>query len=243
MATKYFCCYYDYRQKLAKLTDEQVGKVFRAAMLYAETGEISDLPFAESLVFDFIRYDIDQTKKEYERRCETNRANANRRKPSQATATDGNQAEATEANKNTNEKTNKKTNVVYDDKEKSPSAAVTEQEETIFGRYNELCPSLNPARNLTNKRREAIRELLTHYATDDITEGFRRAQNTPFLCGGGTKGWKADFDWLIAEEHFTRLLEGGYDEHQKNAAYSPDKYNDGGDFLSGIREEEYNEWT
>ncbi len=127
-------------------------------------------------------------------------------------------------------------------REKTPSAAVAGQEEIIFGRYNELCPSLKKADKLTGKHREAIRELLVSYTPDEIVEGFRRAQNTPFLCGGGSKGWKADFDWLVQEEHFTRLIEGGYDEHQKNTAYSPDKYDVGEDFMSMVREDEQQIW-
>ncbi len=116
-------------------------------------------------------------------------------------------------------------------KAEPPSAVAAEQEEMIFGAYNESCPSLKKADKLTGKRREAIRELLGTYTPDEIVEGFRRAQNTPFLCGGGKNGWIADFDWLIQEEHFTRLMEGGYDERQKNKGRQED------DFLAYLNDE------
>ena len=79
MAIEYFCCFHSYREKLSALTDEQTGRIFRAAMLYSETGEITELSPLESLAFNFIRFDIDQAHREYERKCEVNRANASRR--------------------------------------------------------------------------------------------------------------------------------------------------------------------
>lgn len=97
----------------------------------------------------------------------------------------------------------------------SPSAADAEIDK-VFDLYTELCPSLNEVRNRTAKRREAVRMLLEHHTVDEITEGFRKAESNPFLCGGGKNGWKADFDWLIQEEHFTKILEGGYENWQKN---------------------------
>ena len=111
MGTKYFCCFHAYREKLATLSDEQLGRVFRAAMLYAETGKLSELPQIETLAFNFIRYDIDRTCEEYERKCATNRANASHRNRSQATANDGDQAVAAEDNEKVKEEKNQiKTN-------------------------------------------------------------------------------------------------------------------------------------
>ncbi|MBP3292435.1 MAG: hypothetical protein J6N32_01665 [Clostridia bacterium] len=99
--------------------------------------------------------------------------------------------------------------------EPSPDTADAKVDK-VFDRYTELCPSLNEVRNRTAKRREAVRMLLEHYTVDEIMEGFRKAESNPFLCGGGKNGWKADFDWLIQEEHFTKILEGGYENWQKN---------------------------
>ena len=217
MATKYFCCFHSYLDTLADLTDEQVGRLFRAAMLYSKTGEIPELPATEKIAFGFMRHDIDQTHEEYERRCATNRANASHRKRTQATVTDGNQTKTTGANENVNasekENVNKKDDYVVIEK---PSPETAEAEvNRVFDLYIELCPSLNEIRNRTDKRREAVRKLMEHYTIDEIAEGFQKAEAIPYLCGKGKNGWKADFDWLIQEEKFTRLLEGGYDEREK----------------------------
>jgi len=79
MALEYFCCFHSYRDKLANLTDEQIGRIFRAALLYSDTGEVIELDPLESLAFNFIRYDIDKTHKEYELKCQKNRANIQKR--------------------------------------------------------------------------------------------------------------------------------------------------------------------
>jgi hypothetical protein len=47
---------------------------------------------------------------------------------------------------------------------------------------------------------------------DQFTRAVIKAQETPFLCGEGDRGWKADFDWFIANDrNVIRVLEGRYD--------------------------------
>lgn len=98
-----------------------------------------------------------------------------------------------------------------------PSSINSSQEETVFRSYCQLCPSLQTVSRLTPKRREAVRELLTQYTAEEITEGFRKAEATPYLCGR-VNGHPADFDWLIQPDNFTKLLEGKYDERHDPAS-------------------------
>ena len=37
-----------------------------------------------------------------------------------------------------------------------------------------------------------------------------------FLCGGGDRGWKAEYDWLITSANMLKVLEGKYDNDQSN---------------------------
>ncbi|MGA7785151.1 MAG: hypothetical protein WB997_10970, partial [Candidatus Acidiferrales bacterium] len=47
---------------------------------------------------------------------------------------------------------------------------------------------------------------------DDFREAVRRAAATPFLCGAGPAGWRANFDWIIANDtNYLKILEGRYD--------------------------------
>lgn len=75
-----FICQDSYIPKIAKFTDEEVGRLFRALMKYHATGEINELGDRESIAFDFIRGDIDQAEEAYSRKCEQAKANRNGRK-------------------------------------------------------------------------------------------------------------------------------------------------------------------
>lgn len=75
MALEYFPCYHSYRKKLAKLSDQEVGRLFRALLEYSEFGETKELTGRESIAFDFIADDISRAKLAYEEKCEVNRRN------------------------------------------------------------------------------------------------------------------------------------------------------------------------
>lgn len=80
MGLEYFPCYHSYGKKCEKLTDQELGRLFRALFRYSETGERQELAGRESIAFDFIADDIDRAKEAYEAKCEKNRANASERK-------------------------------------------------------------------------------------------------------------------------------------------------------------------
>lgn len=73
---EYFKCFYSYRTQMRRLSDEQVGQLFRALMLYAETGEEMELDAASGTAFDFIAADIDAAAAGYADKCATNKKNA-----------------------------------------------------------------------------------------------------------------------------------------------------------------------
>lgn len=75
MALTGFICHDSYLSKISKLTDEEVGRLFRALMTYHSTGEIVDVDGRESIAFDFIKDDIDRADEKYKEKCETNRRN------------------------------------------------------------------------------------------------------------------------------------------------------------------------
>ena len=75
MALSGFICHDDYLAKTAKLTDEEVGRLFRALMAYHATGEEKEITGREWLAFDFIREDIDRAEKAHDEKCRQNRRN------------------------------------------------------------------------------------------------------------------------------------------------------------------------
>ena len=75
MAMTGFICQDEYLAKCAKLSDQEVGRLFRALMEYHATGHEPELAGRESIAFDFIKEDIDKAEKAYAAKCEKNRQN------------------------------------------------------------------------------------------------------------------------------------------------------------------------
>jgi len=77
--------------------------------------------------------------------------------------------------------------------------------------------ALPALRAMTPERVARCRARLAH-ARDaraflvEFCEAVRRAASTPFLCGAGPAGWRANFDWFIANgTNYCKVLEGRYD--------------------------------
>lgn len=74
---KSFYLYNDSLKIEEKLTDEQLGKLFRAIIKYQE-GEEIELPFEIELVFDFFKNQFDRDLESYEKQCEKNKLNGSK---------------------------------------------------------------------------------------------------------------------------------------------------------------------
>lgn len=72
MAIEYFCCYHSYLKKCEKLSDQELGRLFRALMVFSATGERAELTGRECIAFDFIADDIDRAKETYAEKCRKN---------------------------------------------------------------------------------------------------------------------------------------------------------------------------
>lgn len=75
MAREYFKCFHSYKDKCKKLSDQELGRLFRALMEYSESGTAPDLTGRESIAFDFIADEIDRDKSAYAEKCRKNAEN------------------------------------------------------------------------------------------------------------------------------------------------------------------------
>lgn len=141
MAMTGFICHDDYLNKTSKLTDEEIGRLFRACMVYHSTGEVADLDGRESVAFDFIRDDIDRAEKAYAEKCETNRRNRNKG----TTADNGRQRSSTVDNDRQPTSTaagNKRTRTIkekekYIDEEDERAREVDDHERAVTDAFRE----------------------------------------------------------------------------------------------------------
>jgi hypothetical protein len=84
--------------------------------------------------------------------------------------------------------------------------------EELLAIYEAERGALPPAHIFTAERRgKCAQWLAAGFTADDFRAAVRRAAKTPFLAGAGERGWRASFDWLIADAHNARkVLHGEY---------------------------------
>lgn len=67
-----FMIYFDIASALSKLTDEEAGKLFKAIMDYATSGNVHELDGICGFAFEVIRPRIDRDREAYEEKCKKN---------------------------------------------------------------------------------------------------------------------------------------------------------------------------
>ena len=86
--------------------------------------------------------------------------------------------------------------------------------------YRKQNHSLPEVKALTSERLKKCRSRIDQAVRDgcleqylaDFSEAVKKAQQTPFLRGEGARGWRASFDWFVANHvNIYAVLEGKYD--------------------------------
>lgn len=106
------------------------------------------------------------------------------------------------------------------------------QETEIINEYKKICVSLPQTIILSPLLKSKIETILNKYSFDKIKEVFKKAEESDFLKG--CKGFKANFDWLIKDSNFAKVLDGNYD-NKAPTKQSSNKYDD---FMNGILNKE-----
>ncbi len=81
--------------------------------------------------------------------------------------------------------------------------------------YHSICKSFPSVRSLSEARKKAIKARLNTYSLDDFKTVFENAEASAFLKGSNDRNWSANFDWLIADKNFVKVLEGNYQDKPK----------------------------
>ena len=86
--------------------------------------------------------------------------------------------------------------------------------------YQQQNQSLPEVKALTSERLKKCRSRIDQAVRDgcleqylaDFTAAVKKAQQTPFLRGEGARGWRASFDWFVANHvNIYAVIEGKYD--------------------------------
>jgi hypothetical protein len=60
------------------------------------------------------------------------------------------------------------------------------------------------------RRRQALARIRQYPELDAWQKAFASIRGSPWMHGQNDKGWRADFDFLLQDKSFTRLVEGSY---------------------------------
>jgi hypothetical protein len=106
--------------------------------------------------------------------------------------------------------------------------------QNIIDIFHSVCLSYPKVRILSDARRKAIQARLRVHGADIIREVFEKAESSDFLRGKNDRNWSADFDWIMADRNFAKILDGKYDNRGGNNAKS-ERTDTHTDELKGIR--------
>lgn len=75
-----------------------------------------------------------------------------------------------------------------------------------------MVPQGFPAvRKMTATRERQLRARIRDSTVDDWHSAFAALERSKFLRGENSRGWRADFDFLLQPKSFAKLIEGAYD--------------------------------
>ena len=230
-----FVLYADYLEDIEPLSIEQRGYLLTAILCYASGQEVTNLDPVTTIVFRFIKKQMDRNDAKYKRIVEKRRA-AGRKggRPAKTNTFEKKQTEAKEANAFFEKQKNPVPDPVPDPvpvpdpdkryKDNSFSneklSGTTDSEKDIFVTirelYNFICGSYPRLTKMSDRRKKAIAaRMRTGYTVEDFRRLFEKAEASAFLKGKNDRNWSATFDWLIADTNMPKVLEGNYDERKE----------------------------
>lgn len=238
MGEQYFMAFFSYLDQMQYMNDEQFGRVFRAAMMYARSGMMPEMDPLEMTAFMFIKWNIDKTseKKSQTKEAKTNAANARWGKTNakecttmQSNAEDmhtdaqscttmqsnaeGMQNDANDPMKNKKEEEEEEEEIISISNEidSAPNVAVRTPHKKIMELFNKTCTSFPQIQSIEGQRRlHVATHWKKHQSLDFFETLFKKAEASDFLTGR-SGAWKANFDWIIKPSNVPKILEGNYD--------------------------------
>ena len=82
----------------------------------------------------------------------------------------------------------------------------------VVNLYHDICKSYPRVRSISDNRRKAINARLRTHSMDEVREVFEKAERSSFLKGSNKRNWSANFDWLMNDTNFCKVLDGNFND-------------------------------
>ena len=211
----YLKIYTEFAKDLEPFNDTEVGRLFRAMLLYAETGKEADLRGNERFLWCSAKRNIDNQENAYKKRCEVNKKNITNRYESYRMDTKNYESYQEKEKEKDKEKIKKEVSPKGDTKKETfsqSSKAAPASLEQIRQAFIECCPSLakpNTVSTWTATRKQAVKS--KNLQLNEACEMFKRVEASDFLSGRSEKWGGCSFDWIFKPANWQKISEGTYD--------------------------------
>lgn len=122
-------------------------------------------------------------------------------------------------NENENENDNDNDNEKEKERKRKENTPSPPSPKQIIDLFNSICVSFPSVRSLSEARKKAIKARLNTYTLEQFKAMFEMAEASPFLKGQGDRNWRANFDWLIKDSNFAKVLDGNYSDKKTGTTY------------------------
>lgn len=228
---------------LEPFDDAECGRLLRAMLEYATTGEAPELTGNERFLFPMLRQQIDRDREAYDSDAEAihNARVEAGRKGGLARASKSKQNVANVANANFAKKNVANVANVAEEEEEEK-----EQEEfksipigidsvaSVVAKWNSLPEGIAKVTKIQkdSTRDRHLRKRIRDYGAEEVLKAVEHVRESDFLQGENDRGWVITFDWFIKPENFQKVLDGNYAPRRKVVPISEASY----DINSAIEE-------
>lgn len=190
-------------------TDEMLASIFRREVnvvrLALKTFEQFGMIEIVNNVVTIPNWNKHQTLDSYEKKKERDRLYQAERRAKQRALTE--------------KSSDNSSDIAFSEEDKEIEKEIEKEEKVdyqkILGLYHSICKSYPSVRSLSEARKKAIKARLNTYSVEDFKTVFENAESSAFLKGKNNRNWSANFDWLIADKNFVKVLEGAYADRGK----------------------------
>lgn len=128
---------------------------------------------------------------------------------------------------NVSEKNSKNANLRWDNKKVMPTdmpnnASIEYRVKSIeynniIDKWNKIIPTSH-IKVFNEQRKRLFKSRFKSFFNESYEEWeqfLQRISKIPFLWGNNDRGWKADFNWVLNETNYAKIIEGNYEKDQK----------------------------